>query len=78
MSKKKIVDVFAIVIIAVFLIAVYLLPQLNQLIMQVLCTLDTLIKQDTCDIGRLVFYMIPFIAVAWLVIRIFGKLLEYL
>ena len=78
MSKKKILDIAAIVIIAAFLIVFFFFPVASQNFMQALCRLDVIMNRLGCDIGRLIFYMIPTVSGMWIVVRGFGKLMHYL
>lgn len=78
MSKKKIVDIAAIVIIVIFLILIFLLPQISQIFMKELCMLDAIIKTNDCDVGRLLFYVMPTVSAMWIVVRGFGKLVHFL
>jgi hypothetical protein len=77
-SKKRIVDIAAIVIVLVFSILIFLLPQISQDMIKELCSLDAIMKTTKCDMGRFLFYAIPAVSSMWIVIRASGKLLEFL
>ena len=78
MSKKKKIDIIALVAIPAFLVLYFLLPQVSGGIQQSLCTLDVMLNVLGCYAGRLVFFALPMLAAMWLLVRGFGKLMQFL
>ena len=78
MSKKRIIDLLVVFLVAVFFMALYLLPPLKNAFMQIFCLLDiSLLRQSTCMLGSILIYMIPFFFSSWLLIRLFVKVTKF-
>ncbi len=71
MSKKKIIDVLAFALIAVFLFAIYFYAPLKIMFLGYFCMLD---QTSECMNASLLLYAIPMASAMWLVIRFFSKL----
>ena len=79
MSKQKILDALAVIIIAAFLIAIYLIPSLKEALLQILCNpgIAKFATQALCLNGPFILYFMPFISSCWLILRLFVKITKF-
>ena len=77
-SKKRIIDLLAILLVIAFFLAIFLLPPLKDAFLQIFCMLDTsLLKLSTCMVGSFMIYAIPFLSASWLILRLFVKITKF-
>jgi len=79
MSKQKIVDVIAIVMIAVFLVIIYLVPPLKDEVLKIFCSpeIPKAAGPVICVNGLFILYMVPFFSASWLILRLFVKITKF-
>lgn len=78
MSRHKIIDAIAVIFLAIFMVAIFFLPSLKEAFLQALCVPEfALMKKASCTFGYLLLYMIPFVSVCWLVIRLSTKITKF-
>jgi hypothetical protein len=79
MSKQKIVDVIAVVIILVFLIIIYVSPPMKEEVLKIFCNpeIAKVATQAVCLNGLFILYMIPFFSASWLLLRVFVKITKF-
>jgi hypothetical protein len=77
-SKKRILDLLAILLVVVFFLAIFVLPPLKNAFLQIFCLLDTsLLRQPACMVGSFLIYAIPFLSASWLILRLFVKITKF-
>ncbi|MEM7816180.1 MAG: hypothetical protein QXN71_03610 [Candidatus Aenigmatarchaeota archaeon] len=78
MSKKIIADLFMVIVIVFFLMAFFVVPQLKESMLDVLCMPELITMQKPeCIFGPLMIHLIPFFAISWLIIRCFIKITKF-
>jgi hypothetical protein len=78
MSRQKIIDILALLLIVIFMVAIFLLPSLKQASLRLLCMPEaSIVKAAPCTYGFLFLYLIPFASVSWLIIRVFTKITKF-
>ena len=79
MSKQKIVDVIAVVIVLGFLVIIYLVPPLKDEVLKVFCNpeIAKVASPALCLNGLFILYMVPFFSASWLIIRLFVKITKF-
>jgi len=79
MSKQKIVDAIAAVIILVFLIIIYIVPPLKDEVLKLFCNpeIAKVATQAVCLNGLFIIYMVPFFSASWLMLRVFVKITKF-
>jgi hypothetical protein len=78
MSRQKVIDIIAVLFLAIFMIAIFLLPSWKEAFLQVFCIPETaLVKNAFCTSGYLLLYLIPFLSVCWFIIRLSTKITKF-
>ncbi len=77
-SKKRILDLLAVLLVVAFFLAIFVLPPLKNAFLQIFCMLDTsLLGQSACMLGSFLIYMVPFLSASWLILRLFVKITKF-
>ena len=78
MSKQKIIDIITVLLLVIFMAAIFLVPSLKDYFLQILCIPEVvLMKNAACTFGYFLLYLIPFVSVSWLIVRVFVKITKF-
>ena len=78
MSKHRIIDIYAVFSVALFIAIIFFIPPLKEAFLKIFCLVQISEKATViCANGLFILYIIPLLSICWLVIRVFTKLTKF-